>query len=170
MSITVNFYNQIEVSDELLKFAVIAARFNGKWIFCRHKKRYIYEFPGGHREAGEKISDTAQREFWEETGVSEFELPPVCVYSVTSEGITTYGMLYTAHITKLGKLPKEGVKPTLDKQNKTINWVSFRIHGHLLKEYCVRVILRNYLMLKFTVIRLASVNLIHGFIGRHLNK
>ena len=107
MSITVEFYNVADIADELLKFAVIAARYNGKWIFCRHKQRDTYEIPGGHREAGEIITDTAKRELMEETGALEFELLPVCVYSVTNEDITTYGALFTAEVKALGELPKE---------------------------------------------------------------
>ena len=28
------------VDDTLLKFAVIISKRNGKWVFCKHKKRY----------------------------------------------------------------------------------------------------------------------------------
>ena len=44
----VRFYDKAE--DALLKFAVIAARSEGKWVFCRHKERTTLEIPGGHRE------------------------------------------------------------------------------------------------------------------------
>ena len=62
----VKFYDQIE--DELLEFAVIISKTNGKWVFCKHKERNTYEVPGGHREMGETIFETAQRELREETG------------------------------------------------------------------------------------------------------
>lgn len=52
-NLTVNFYDS--VSDEKLKFAVIIAKTNGKWVFCKHKERDTYEVAGGHREAGEDI-------------------------------------------------------------------------------------------------------------------
>ena len=44
----VKFYDSI--TDELLKFAVIISKSNGKWVFCKHKERDTYEVPGGHRE------------------------------------------------------------------------------------------------------------------------
>ena len=44
----VKFYDS--VSDELLKFAVIISKTQGKWVFCKHKERDTYEVPGGHRE------------------------------------------------------------------------------------------------------------------------
>ena len=55
-------------ADKPLKYAVICARYNGKWVFCKHKNRDTYEIPGGHREDGEDIEATAKRELWEETG------------------------------------------------------------------------------------------------------
>ena len=36
----VNFYDS--VNDSMLKFAVIIARHNGKWVFCKHKERNEY--------------------------------------------------------------------------------------------------------------------------------
>lgn len=101
----VNFYDS--VADELLKFAVIVSRSGGKWVFCKHKERDTYECPGGHREPGEDILDTAKRELYEETGAIDFDITPVCVYSVTApdnfNGVETFGMLYFAEIREFEK-------------------------------------------------------------------
>lgn len=105
----VNFYDYVD--DEKLKFAVIVAKYNEKWVFCKHKERNTYEAAGGHREKGETIIDTAKRELYEETGAIDFNIKPICVYSVTGKnrvnetGEETYGMLYFADIKKLGELP-----------------------------------------------------------------
>lgn len=95
------FYD--EVRDELLKFAVIIAVYDGKLVLCKHRARDTWEVPGGHREAGEEISDTAKRELYEETGAVKYEIEPVCVYSVTAPdnlngGKESFGMLYYADI------------------------------------------------------------------------
>ena len=98
----VKFYDN--VADELLKFAVIISKHNGKWVFCKHKERDTYEVPGGHREPNESIVETAKRELSEETGALHFDIFPVCVYSVTGKnrvnqtGEETYGMLFFANI------------------------------------------------------------------------
>lgn len=100
----VNFYDSVD--DKLLKFAVIVSRSEGKWVFCKHKERNTYEVPGGHREKGETILETAKREMMEETGAVQFIINSVCVYSVTGKnrvnetGDETYGMLYYAEISE----------------------------------------------------------------------
>lgn len=68
-----------------MKFAVIISQRNGKWVFCKHKERDTYEAPGGHREVGEDILETAKRELQEETGATRFDIKPICVYSVTGK-------------------------------------------------------------------------------------
>lgn len=96
----VNFYNQIE--DSLLKFAVIIAKYKGKWVFCKHKLRDTYELPGGHRENDETILETAKRELYEETGALDYLIKPICVYGVVGKNRVNqtnkemYGMLYYA--------------------------------------------------------------------------
>ncbi len=37
----VNFYDSID--DSMLKFAVIIAKHNGKWVFCKHRERSTWE-------------------------------------------------------------------------------------------------------------------------------
>ena len=110
--IEVKFY--VETADDLLKFAVIIARKDGKWIFCKHKERDTYELPGGHRERGETILEAARRELQEETGAVDFTMEPVCIYSVKGKTRVnqnaeeeTYGMLYVADVFALSEIHSE---------------------------------------------------------------
>lgn len=101
----VNFYSKVE--DHLLKYAVIMARHQNKWLFCRHQDRDTYEIPGGRRELAESIDDCAKRELIEETGAKNFTLIPVAVYavqrtdSVSDKQTQSYGMLYFAQVKEL---------------------------------------------------------------------
>lgn len=99
----INFYDAFD--DALLKFAVIVSRYDNQWVFCKHKERNTYECPGGHRESGEKIEDTAKRELWEETGAVKYDMRPICAYAVEREGTESFGMLYFAEIYEFEKLP-----------------------------------------------------------------
>lgn len=108
----VNFYE--DVADELLKFAVIISKTNGKWVFCKHKERDTYEIPGGRRELDEAIIDTAKRELIEETGAVEFNIKPVCVYSVKgktrvnqNDNDESFGMLFMADVFSFGEINSE---------------------------------------------------------------
>ena len=79
----VTFYKPDKTADEKLKFAVIAARYQDKWVFCRHKQRTTWEIPGGHRDPDEVIEETARRELAEETGAVDADIHTVAVYEPT---------------------------------------------------------------------------------------
>lgn len=102
--LNVNFYTAEEIDDSALEFAVIAARYESSWVFCKHKCRTTWEVPGGHRERGETMIDAAKRELFEETGAIVFDLVPICAYSVKREN-ESFGMLFYARVTAFGPLP-----------------------------------------------------------------
>lgn len=105
----VEFDNLDAVDDALLRYAVIVSQYQGKWIYCKQKNRGTWEIPGGKREADEPILLTAKRELYEETGASDFELSPVCAYSVTGDA-KSYGLLCYADIKSLGRLPDSEIE------------------------------------------------------------
>ena len=131
----VNFYDSVD--DSLLKFAVILARHNGKYVFCKHKNRTTLEIPGGHREVNEDIDDTAKRELMEETGAKDFSIKRVCVYSVIHkdnfDGQETFGMLYYADIKTFGNLEYE-IEDVVITEDLPEKWTYPEIQPHLLNE------------------------------------
>ena len=134
--VEVRFYE--EVDDKLLKFAVILAKTEGKWVFCKHRERETYEVPGGHREPGESILDAAKRELYEETGALTYSLRPVCVYSVANpdnfDGEESFGMLYFADISSFeGELHSE-IEKILITERPVENWTYPLIQPRLLEE------------------------------------
>lgn len=130
----VRFYDAVE--DSLLKFAVILARSGGKWVFCKHRERTTLEIPGGHREAGESVGETAVRELREETGAVDFDIRPVCVYSVVRDDAEeSFGGLYMAEISAFeNELHSEIDKIVLLDQPPESNWTYPEIQPKLLEE------------------------------------
>lgn len=142
----VEVYNMVEVKfhesvdDNLLKFAVIISRSNGKWVFCKHRERDTYEVPGGHREANETILETAQRELQEETGAVDFEIKPICVYSVKgntkiNENLDdeTFGMLFIANIFSFEEINSE-IEKIILVDELVDNWTYPLIQPKLIEE------------------------------------
>lgn len=134
----VKFYETVD--DALIKFAVIIAKYGDKWIFCKHKERDTLEVPGGHREAEERIDDTAKRELFEETGAKDFTIEPVCVYSVSGKnraneiGNEMFGMLYFARITEFEEELHSEIEKVFILDKLPTEWTYPMIQPELIKE------------------------------------
>ena len=136
--VEIKFYDTID--DTLLDFAVIISKTNGKWVFCKHKERDTWEVPGGHREAGEKIADTARRELKEETGAVDFDIRPICIYSVkgktrVNERIDkeSFGILFIADIFSFGEIHSE-IEKIIICDELIENWTYPLIQPKLIEE------------------------------------
>ena len=141
--VKVRFYDDVE--DSLLKFAVIITRHVDKWVFCKHRKRETYEVPGGHREPGEVIEETARRELYEETGALDYDLDPICVYSVASvdekgmEGEETFGMLYVAEVRTFEEELHSEIEKIVLMEDLPHDWTYPDIQPYLIREAKRRV-------------------------------
>ena len=107
----VKFYSYID-NNEKLKFAVICAKTEGKFVLCKHKMRDTLEFPGGHRGAEGLIVGTAERE---------------------GDGDETYGMLCIADITSFEPFDSE-IEKIVITDTLPDNWTYPTIQPYLLKE------------------------------------
>ena len=113
--------------------------------FTPDYSRDTYEVPGGHREAGEDILETAKRELQEETGAVKFEIKPICVYSVTGKnrvnetGVETFGLLCFAEITEFAKELHSEMEKVVLMDELPENWTYPLIQPKLIEEWERRV-------------------------------
>jgi len=128
----VRFLSRDEIEDSTLKFAVVAARYEGQWLFCLHRLRSTWELPGGHREPEESIDNTASRELREETGAEDVILEPVCVYELSGD-LRGRGMLYFAEVLSAGELPLSEISEARLFGRAPDDWTYPEVHPLLLR-------------------------------------
>ncbi len=89
-----------------VKYVVVCSFYQGKYMLSRHKMRDTWETQGGHIEAGETPIDAARRELYEESGVTDAIIYPVCDYLGYVSNGSANGAVFLADVHSLGELPK----------------------------------------------------------------
>ena len=88
-----------------LRFVVVCSFYKGQMLLSYHSGHHSWETQGGHIETGETPENAARRELYEESGVTDAEIIPVCDYfAYDSEG-SANGRVFAAIIHQLGQLP-----------------------------------------------------------------
>ena len=95
---------------ERYKYTVICTSYQGKWVLSRHKKRATWETQGGHIEEGETPLECARRELFEESGIQDADIYPVCDYWGFNSQACSNGMVFLAVVHSLGELPESEMK------------------------------------------------------------
>lgn len=91
-----------------IEFVVVFTNYQGKWVYCWHKRRESFEHPGGHVEFGETPMQAAKRELYEESGITDCRLTPLWDYVFiwpNDEGRNN-GRVFYAEVYSLGSLPE----------------------------------------------------------------
>ncbi len=93
-----------------LKYVVICSFYRGQLLLSRHRQRSTWEFQGGHIEAGETALEAARRELYEESGVTDATLLPVCDYCGYNGQAKANGAVFRAEVHRLGPLPDSEIQ------------------------------------------------------------
>lgn len=88
------------------QYTVIFSNYKGKWILSRHRKRDTWETQGGHIEPGETPLEAAKRELYEESGIRDADVYPVCDYWGFNPFRCSNGMVFLAVVHSIGELPE----------------------------------------------------------------
>ncbi|MFZ5966936.1 MAG: NUDIX hydrolase [Bacillota bacterium] len=134
----IEFYDLNEKGFQL-KYVVICAMYQKQWIFVRHKDRVTWEVPGGHIEENESPNEAAARELKEETGAAEFQLVPICDYSVENSQGINYGRLYFAQVEAYEDLPDYEIAEIIFKDKLPIELTYKDIQPFLMQKVIEKV-------------------------------
>lgn len=93
-------------SSESYVFVVVCSRYQGKWVLSRHRKRDTWETQGGHIESGETPMEAARRELFEESGILDADIYPVCDYQGYDDEGSAMGAVFLAVVHELGTMPE----------------------------------------------------------------
>ncbi len=88
------------------KYVVVCANYKGQWLLSRHRDRDTWETQGGHIEPGETPLQAAVRELYEESGVKDAEVIPVCDYHGYTDTRASNGVVFLAIVHELSELPE----------------------------------------------------------------
>lgn len=88
-----------------LRFVVVCSFYQGQYVLSYHGGHRSWETQGGHIEKNETPEEAARRELYEESGVRDAALIPVCDYSAYDAEGSANGRVYAAVIDRLGELP-----------------------------------------------------------------
>lgn len=88
------------------KYTVICSYYEGKWVLSKHKKRDTYETQGGRIEPNETPLECAKRELYEESGIVDATIYPVCDYVGYNHISSSNGQVFLAIVYSLDKLPE----------------------------------------------------------------
>ncbi len=92
------------------KYVVVCSYYDGKWVLSKHKSRNTWETQGGHIEDGETPLECAKRELFEESGIRDAEIYPVCDYLGYNSVSSANGMVFLAIVHTLGEMPDSEMK------------------------------------------------------------
>lgn len=125
------FKNKNNIKESIV---IVFAKYNEKWLLCKHKNRETFETCGGHIETGETGLEAAKRELFEESGAIAESIEKLGYYSFSNNGEIAYGVVFFAKIKEIKPLPNFEIKEVKLFDEFPNNTTYPAIYQNLLKE------------------------------------
>lgn len=95
-------------------YVVVFSRYQGNYLFSRHRERITWETQGGHIEQGETPLEAARRELYEESGAVEYDIVPLFDYWAAEDENDpgAYGQVFLANVQCLAAIPDSEMAQT----------------------------------------------------------
>jgi 8-oxo-dGTP diphosphatase len=126
--------DELAAMDDRVGFAVHLTFHKELLVLVRGRGRGCWEFPGGRRDPGETILQTAQRELAEECGAAPARIRPWCGYQVRLADRVTQGLFCWTEMESLpGPPPESEVEEARTFARLPNDWCYPHIQGRLLQ-------------------------------------
>ena len=112
------------------QYAILIAKENGQFLWCRQKGKTTWEIPGGHIEPGESPAEAARRELFEETGAEDFTIRPI--FDCEAGGT---GVVFLAEVFRRGEIPESEMEEVRLADEIPGEWSWPCLHPRILAEY-----------------------------------
>lgn len=89
------------------KYALVLTIHNKQLLFSRHRDRLTWEIQAGKVENGESVEHAAERELFEESGVTPKTVTPLFDYWAGQNGSGDWGRVFVATVDRIEQIPPE---------------------------------------------------------------
>ena len=122
-----------ELKNKKIDVVLVFAKYDNKWVLCKHKTRDTLEVCGGHVEKDESIYQAAERELYEESGAIAKNIQLVGYLSKNVNNSRQYAAVFVVEVDKIEQLPNYEMSEIILLKEFPLNTTYPETYSKLLK-------------------------------------